>query len=88
MKLLYTDRPDRETARQTLPPLSLLASLSLPLAIWSQPTDRQTNKQTNRQAGRQTDIQTKRERERETIPLPGPASASVFALPFDSAQEQ
>ena len=47
MKLLYTDRPNRETARQTLPPLSL--PLPLCLCPWPYGRNLQTNKQAYRQ---------------------------------------
>ena len=61
MKLLYTDRPSRETARQTLPLCPCPCLSSLPLAIWSQPTDKQTDRQTDIQSDRQTDRQTGRQ---------------------------
>ena len=61
---VHRQAKQRISQADSAPSVLALASLSLPLAIWSQPTDKQTNEQTNRQAGRQTDIQTKRERER------------------------
>ena len=89
MTLLYTDRPSRETARQTLPLCPCPCLSSLPLAIWSQPTDKQANKQTGRQAGRQTDRQTDKERESERLFPSLPLLLHLSSpLPFDSAQEQ
>ena len=63
MKLLYTDRPNRETARQTLPPLSL--PLPLCLCPWPYGLNLQTNKQTDRQTYSQTDRQTDRQAGRQ-----------------------
>ena len=66
MKLLYTDRPSRETARQTLPlcPCPCLSVFALGHMV---STYRQASKQTSRQAGRQTDRQTDRQTKRERV---------------------
>ena len=64
MKLLYTDRPSRETARQTLPlcPCPCLSVFALGHMV---STYRQTNRQTDRHTVRQTDRQTDRQAGRQ-----------------------